>query len=374
LVAHFAYGALTGGVSGHVGGVERQTSLMARWLAARGHRVSLVTWDEGQRDGEVIDGVRVFKVCRQDAGLPGLRFLHPRWTSLNAAMRRADAAVYYQNCGEYVTGQVALWTRRHRRRFVYSVANDLDCDWRLPAMRNWRERVLYRHGLRHSDRILTQTASQARMLRDGFGCEAGVIPMPCPGPSVGEFVPPVPPGPEARVLWVGRVCEVKRPDRLLELARACPEIGFDIAGPGGDDPYSRAILERAAAEPNLRVLGRIPRAEMPRVYREAALLCCTSDAEGFPNTFLEAWSFGLPVVSTFDPDGLIATEGLGAAARSVSSLAAAVRRLLGDRAAWERCSHNARRRWLAHHTVDEVMSRFELVFCEASSPKAGARR
>ena len=37
LVAHLAYGALTGGSAGHIGGVERQTTLMARWLAARGH-------------------------------------------------------------------------------------------------------------------------------------------------------------------------------------------------------------------------------------------------------------------------------------------------------------------------------------------------
>lgn len=33
LVAHFAYGALAGGEHGHIGGVERQTSLMAKWLA-----------------------------------------------------------------------------------------------------------------------------------------------------------------------------------------------------------------------------------------------------------------------------------------------------------------------------------------------------
>ena len=122
-VAHFAYGAMAGGSSGHIGGVERQTTLMARWFAARGYRVSMLTWDEGQEDGVEIDGVKVFKMCRQDAGLPGLRFFWPRWTSLNAAMRRADADVYYQNCGEYVTGQVAMWCRRHGRKLVYSVAN-----------------------------------------------------------------------------------------------------------------------------------------------------------------------------------------------------------------------------------------------------------
>ena len=128
LVAHFAYGVLSGGRTGHVGGVERQTTLLARWLTTRGYRVSMITWDEGQPDDQLIDGIRVIKVCRSDAGLPVLRFVYPRWTSLVRALRKADADVYYQNCGEYVTGQVATWCRRHGRRFVYSIASDPDCD------------------------------------------------------------------------------------------------------------------------------------------------------------------------------------------------------------------------------------------------------
>ena len=119
-VAHFAYGALAGGSFGHIGGVEKQTSLMTKWFAKNGYKVTMLTWDEGQEGGEEIDGVKVIKMCRRDEGVNGLRFLWPRWTSLNAAMKRADADIYYQNCGEYITGQVALWCRKHNRKFVYN--------------------------------------------------------------------------------------------------------------------------------------------------------------------------------------------------------------------------------------------------------------
>jgi len=87
-----------------MGGVERQTSMMARWLGARGFPVSLLTWHEGRAEEVVIDEVQVIKMCRWDEGIPGLRFLHPQWTSLNRALRRADADVYYQNCAESVAG------------------------------------------------------------------------------------------------------------------------------------------------------------------------------------------------------------------------------------------------------------------------------
>lgn len=372
IVSHFAYGALSGGDSGHIGGVERQTALLARWLAGRGHDVGMVTWDEGQRDGSVVDGVRVYRTCRREEGIPGLRFLVPRWSALNAALRRADAQVYYQNCGEYVTGQVALWCRAHRRKFVYSVASDPDCMPSLPLMKTRRERVLYRYGLRNADRVVAQTRNQRRMLEEGFGIGAEVVPMPCPGPGGEEFVPPVPPsGGNGRVLWIGRIDRVKRPDRFLDVVEACPELRFDLVGPAGDAPYSREILERAGRCHNLRVRGAVPRGEVAAHFRNAACLCSTSDVEGFPNTFLEAWSHGVPVVSTIDPDGLILGKGLGAVARTVPELAAALREVASSPERWVGMSVRSRRYFLETHHVPVVMPRMERILLETASPDPG---
>src|SRR5688572_11738763 len=113
IVSHNGYGAISGGARGYIGGIEWQTSLLARWLAQRGHRVSFVTWHEGGTDEETINGVRVLKICRREQGMKGLRFFHPRWTRLCSTLRRADAEVYYHNGGEAVTGQIGLWCRRN---------------------------------------------------------------------------------------------------------------------------------------------------------------------------------------------------------------------------------------------------------------------
>lgn len=361
---------MTGGEAGHVGGVERQTSLMARWLAARGHRVGLVTWAEGPAGDETIDGVRVIKTCPRDAGLPGARFFHPRWTSLVSALARADATTYYQNCAEYVTGQVALWAERRDRRFVYSVASDMDCDPELPDLRTRREKWLYRYGLERAHPAIAQTESQAARLREHFGADALVIPMPCPGPDEGAFSAPSWAA-GRRVLWVGRLCRVKRPDRLLEAAAACPEIGFDVVGPPDDDAYVNDVLRRAREMPNVALHGRATRAQMDAFYRGAAALVCTSDREGFPNTFLEGWSQGLPVVSTFDPDGLIGRLGLGAAVPpDPAAIAAALRGLLGSSESWTEASRRARQHYLSNHTVDQVMRRFEAVLIASGERRA----
>lgn len=365
IISHNCYGAIGGGNSGFIGGVERQTSFLAWWLADHGHRVTLLTWDEGGPPDEMIRGVRVIKICRQTAGLPGLRFFHPKWTGLNHAMRRADSDVYYHNFSECVTGQVALWCRRNRRSFVFSAASDADCDPRLPELHSVRERVLYRYGLRHADRVIVQTMTQQRRMKDNFAVDATVIPMPCQQPP--QTRAPTPSPDRRRVLWVGRVSPVKRPDRLLQLAAQCPGLAFDLVGPFYDDPFCRDIRQRAERLSNVTIHGAVSRDGMHAFYQRAALLCCTSDYEGFPNTFLEAWSYGVPVVSTVDPDGIIEARHLGRFAAEVGELKHAMEQSLASVEPYQAMSFNARQYYLQMHTPDAVMPKVERILLDAAA-------
>ena len=218
----------------------------------------------------------------------------------------------------------------------------MDVDARLPELRSLRERILYRYGLRAANRIIVQTVGQQEMLRSGFGLDSVHIPMPCAGPGNMDFVPPKCPDLSAiHILWVGRICQVKRPDRLIEFAKARPEWHFDLVGPAYGGAYAERVLGEANKVSNITVHGPVHRDRLPEFYRNAACLCCTSDFEGFPNTFLEAWSHGLPVVSTFDPDGLIARLGLGAYAPDLSGLVDGCSRLLASPELWRQASDKA---------------------------------
>lgn len=368
IISHFAYGAITGGASGHIGGVERQTTMLARWLARRDHEVTLLTWDEGQAGELEIDGVLVMKMCGRHAGLPWVRFVHPRWTSLRRAMKRANAEVYYQNCGDYVTGQVALWCRSNNRPFVYAVASEPDCDPRLPKLPSVRERILYRYGLTHADRVIVQTNRQQEMLRNSFGLSAHVIPMPCPGPTDAAAGTITPPSTPARVVWIGRFSHVKRLELMLDVAAATPEIRFEIAGtPDSNDDYSRGLLARVETLPNVAFKGVIGRHHMTAFYRGATALLCTSEYEGFPNTFLESWSTGVPVISTVEPDSLLSEGGLGLIGRNASELSAAIRQLVANPKQWTDMSVRCQRYYEERHTVESSMPKFEQMLAEAAN-------
>ena len=365
-VAQNAHGALAGVDTGHIGGIERQQSMMARWLANRGFHVSMVTWDEGQDDGIEIDGVSVFKMCREEAGIKGLRFLWPKWTSLCGAMRRADADIYYYNCGDLGLGQVVMWCRRHGRKCLYSVASNPDCDPNLPVLKATRERVLYRYGLKRVDSVVAQTQRQRQMLLEGFGVDSQVIPMPCEGPSAEEEITPAAGNGEfAHVLWVGRISTEKRFEWLLDVAEQCPQIIFDVVGASNrDSDYASNLIERASGMRNVKMHGRIPHGDMSGYYRSARVVCCTSAYEGFPNTFLEAWSVGVPVVSTFDPDDVVKKKGLGSVVHSQEGIASGLKELICSPETWQRASAVARQYYLANHAMDVSMPKFERLFVD----------
>jgi len=359
----------------HVGGAEVQQLQIAHWLTQRGYSVSFVTLDHDQSDGLEHDGIRVFKTYEKERGIPGFRFFHPRWSGLWRAMARADADVYYQRTAECETGQVALWCRLHQRKFIFAAANDSDCDSSLYALTPWREKALYRLGLRLADAVTAQTATQQAMLRKNMGVEAvlvrncgnmgveAVLVRNC-GPSGGtrpsSGLKSVDFGGGLRILWAGRISEQKRLEWLLDVAKRCPDITFEAVGaPNEESSYSSSVMARAAGIHNVKMCGRVPHARMAEYYQRSHVLCCTSAYEGFPNTFLEAWSIGLPVVSTFDPDGVIAANGLGWVAQDVDGIVDCLRKIAQSPEGWVQAAQAARQYYLTNHTPEVCLPAFE---------------
>ena len=336
-----------------IGGEAVQQTLLARAFARRGHDVSMVVGDYGQPDGAQWESIRTYKAYPADAGIPVLRFIHPRWTGLWSALARADADVYYTSCAGMQVGQMALFCRRHGKRLVFRAASDSDCDPDRLLVRFARDRWLYAYGLRRADAILVQSAWQAAAMARNYRL---------PSLQAGMLVEKSPPAPlrDIDVLWLGNIRRVKRPDRMIELAALLPRETVHMAGGPlpGEEPLYDEIRDAAAGLSNVRFHGRLPYWEANELYGRASLLVNTSDVEGFPNSYLQAWIRGVPVVTLIDPDGVIAREGLGVAVASPDRMAEAVLGLLHNPAAWQAASARCRAYMAREFGEDKILAAY----------------
>lgn len=310
--------------SGHIGGAEVQQAQIAKALVAHGVEVTAICLDYGQPDADVCCGVTVYKAYRPGDGLPVLRFVYPNLVSIYKALARADADVYYVRNASFLTAVVNHYCRRNGRRWVFAGAHDTDFMPGRELISNWRDRWLYRRGIVHADRVVVQSGAQAELLRQNYALEATVIRNFIDGGALD-------PDNDGRplVLWVATLREWKRPELLLEIARQLPEYEFVMIG--GADASNRGlygkVAESAGSLPNLRFLGFRGFAETESWFDRATVFVNTSEHEGFPNTFLQAWRRGVPVVTFFDPDRLVETHGLGRRVDSVTGAVEAIRSL-----------------------------------------------
>ena len=134
------------------------------------------------------------------------------------------------------------------------------------------------------------------------------------------------------LLWVGRIAPQKRPDLCLQLAKLLPDYQITMVGSRTHHhELSYYIRKEMPKVKNIVYLGHVSLEEVEALFDSVQGLVNTSFVEGFPNTFLQAWSRGLPVFSFVDPDDLIRNQHLGAVVSTIEDMALSVRKLLENK-------------------------------------------
>jgi glycosyltransferase involved in cell wall biosynthesis len=351
-----------------IGGEQVQQTLLARALAREGYDVSMVTADYGQPDAAVWEGVKVYKAYAPAAGVPVVRFIHPRWTGIWNALQRADADVYYVSCAGAIVGEVAMFCRKYARKMIFRVASDRDCEREGLLIKFWRDKKLYQYGLCRADGVLAQSVAQQSRLQANYSVGSRIAGMLVEQSEESKSFADR----DWPSLWINNFRPLKRPEVYMELASRLPDLAFHVVGGAipGQEAYYEATKEKAATHPNVIFHGAAPYHSVNPMYGRAKVFVNTSEIEGFPNSYLQAWMRGTPVITFIDPDGLIAKEGLGAAVRDMNELVAAVRRLCSDASAWQETSRRCRAYMLRHYGDAVVLQAYR----ELIDDLAGAAR
>lgn len=237
--------------------------------------------------------------------------------------------------------------------------------------------AVYRLGLAHRRmRVIFQNTDDRDVyLGRRWITAAQAVIIPGAGIDTGRFAPR-PRSPRPAVLVV-LACRMLRPKGIAEFVQAARRLKAEAAGvrmvlvgapdPGNPASLSQAELDVWAREGAVEYWGH--RDDMPAVLSEADIVCLpTYYREGVPRVLIEAAACGLPAVTTDTPgcrDIVIHEEtGLLVAPRSVEDLAAAIRRLAGDRELRERLGRAAREHAVRHFSIERVLQSTLAVYAE----------
>ncbi|HYT09810.1 MAG TPA: glycosyltransferase [Mycobacteriales bacterium] len=209
-----------------------------------------------------------------------------------------------------------------------------------PAARIRVERALARDVARV---IATSSEESSALVR--LGAARHRITVVPSGVDVQQFTPEGPAaqrGPRLRVLSIGRLVPRKGFDTVIRAMAAVPDAELLIAGgPAAeglaDDPEARRLRRvagRFGVADRVRLVGAVPRPDMPALLRSADLVVCAPWYEPFGIVPLEAMACGVPVVATA-VGGFVDTVVDGATGtlvppRRPDALAVAMRKLLSE--------------------------------------------
>lgn len=375
-----------------MGGLQRWAHHMARLLAGRGDRVTLVGITRGPepyhhgRDGSY-----------------AVEVLHPEWRAPAMAWRPTRPLDRLNAVARGRELRRAAAQRRGAARLselfaaagpgsVVIVAQVWAMEWvrladtaglRVVAMshesyRATRRSTRYRRVKEHyadADRMLVLTAEDAdAWARDGM-TNADHIPNPL------HVTPTVHPTLDLPVVaCVGRLSYEKGMDLMLEawerISARHPEWRLHIYGSGPDEADLRAQAAMMAGSVEFR--GVV--ADVEEALVEASVFALPSRAEGFPMSVLEAMAYGLPTVAfdcapgvrtliEDDRGGILVKPG------DTAAFAAALERLIDDPDLRRALGAEARASVLRFHP-DAVLARWDRLFdlLHRELPRAVPRR
>lgn len=233
---------------------------------------------------------------------------------------------------------IALFAKVVRAKCLFFGASDVNfVVGKDTLVGNKINTLLYRRSLSFVSHIIVQNEVQKKTLQANYNRESLVIPniwlnKPTESDNNKEY----------DVLWVANMRRLKRPEWFISLAKEMPNYKFAMVGGVtlGDRDYFLQIKKMTQGIDNCDFLGSLPFVDVNRLFEKVKILVCTSEYEGFPNTFLQAWANGVPVVSTVDPNNLLSSKFLGYVIQTKKELHSKVELLLTNQSIYETQSEN----------------------------------
>ena len=297
---------------GIVGGIAIQMSFWAQTFLSKGWRVYSIS----NKETVEINGIKFFRIPY----IPKLDIIIDFICSFFYIASIKPDVIIFRGAGRSLAF-LALWAKLFSVRLIYFGASDLNFQPEREGINRKHDRILYRFGLRNTDYFVVQNNLQYDSLIRNYNKEKVIV---IPNIWIPQEVNNVS---REFILWVSNFRQLKRPQWFIQLAKEFPQYHFVMVGAALDKQLFDDCKREADLLPNLDFMGGQSFANVNDIFTRAKYFVCTSEIEGFPNTFLQSWSNSIPIITTFDPSSLVVNQKLGLVVSSYEELKDMVKRI-----------------------------------------------
>lgn len=231
------------------------------------------------------------------------------WIKIAYAIKKTHSDLIVFRGADRRTFPIALASNLLKTKFLFFAASDVNFVPGKELIHGVKfNRKLYQKSIRHIPYIVVQNTYQQKTLQENYSKTCLVL----PNIWLGDENEIVSSEKSIDVIWVANFRRLKRAEWMVEAAKTNPQLRFALIGrPSADMDYYKQMEQECSELDNVSFYGPLGFDQTNALVAQSRILACTSEFEGFPNTFLQAWAYTLPVVSTVDPSNVIERNNLG---------------------------------------------------------------
>lgn len=319
----------------NISGSSVQVYFIAKELAKRGYPVLVIlTAHSGY---EYVQGK--LQVCSIQTSLKLRNQLSKKWlNNIVDILNNFQPDIVYQRGKLPESVAVSIYKQRTNTCFIWlSNSDNSGENWKYVKKR-WNKRDQYQlsilprliealyadskieKAIKLSDIVIAQTKHQQITIKNNFHMDSILLGSGHPIPKFKKKLIDK----KVTILWLANLTPVKQPHLFAELAFKLQHLNADFIMAG--KPLSLELLNKVKkitlSMPNFHYVGGVGLNKCNQLLQNTDIFVCTSQYEGLPNTFIQAFKHGIPVLSLKnDPDNIIRDHNLGAVSKNKKELA-----------------------------------------------------
>ncbi len=340
-----------------VGGAEYQLYLLAQVLSRMLYDVFYIYIDSGDKFHKNLNinlvPIKKRKILRWLLG----NYFFLDYSILLNTLKKIDPDIIYQRVGFAYTGIAAKYALLYNKISILHISSDNDLiknNYKISKniLFQYVDKKFIEYSIKNSHFVICQSNNQKHLLKTNYNRECSIIYPNSHPPPTEKYNKSLP----IKIVWVANIKSIKKPELFIKLTNHFKNnnnVLFLMIGHACNNKYKNYLLNKSKKIDNFKYLGKKSMSEVNEILAKSHILINTSETEGYPNVFIQAWLRRVPVISlNVNPDNVLELNKIGFHSKTFDQMIENVHLLINNNKLREEMGERAMQYAFNHHILD----------------------